>query len=62
MVKVMRKVNKSKKSNIRCINCKFFGKRVIDSGFCKLNEKNKNYWNCCKSFKWSEDIEDKNDG
>jgi hypothetical protein len=27
-----------------------------------LHEKNKNYWNRCKNFKWSEDIEDKNDG
>jgi hypothetical protein len=27
-----------------------------------LHEKSKNYWNCCKSFEWSEDIEDKNNG
>lgn len=58
----MRRVDKSKKSNTRCSNCEFWDRELSDSGFCKLHEKNKKYWNRCKNFKWSEDIEDKNDG
>lgn len=58
----MRKVDKSKKSNTRCCNCKFWDGELSDSGFCKLYGKNKNYWNRCKNFNWSEDIEDKNNG
>lgn len=61
MVAVMRRVDKSKKTNTRCSNCEFWDGELSDSGFCKLHEKNKNYWNRCKSFKLSKDIEDKND-
>ena len=42
-----RKVDKSKKSNIKCEHCEAYDK---DSGWCCIQEKEKNYWNRCKDF------------
>lgn len=51
----MRKLDKSKKSNIKCEHCKY----MIEAGFygekpylCDLNSKPINYWNRCKDFEW----------
>ena len=44
-----RKVDKSKKSNIKCEHCEAYDK---DSGWCCIQEKEKNYWNRCKDFIW----------
>ena len=41
-----RKVDKSKKSNIKCKHCAHYP-------FCVLTGENKkNYWNRCKQFEW----------
>lgn len=48
-----RKVNRSKKSNIKCEHCQYWTKF---EDFCILLKEHKNYWNRCKSFKWREDI------
>ena len=45
-----RKVDKSKKSNIKCEHCEAYDK---DSGWCCIQEKEKNYWNRCKDFIWN---------
>lgn len=44
-----RKVDKSKKSNIKCEHCEAYDK---DNGWCRIQEKKKNYWNRCKDFIW----------
>ena len=44
-----RKVDKTNKSNIKCENCEAYDK---DSGWCYIQEKEKNYWNRCKDFIW----------
>lgn len=44
----MRLIDKSKKSNIKCENCRHFVancKRVLNGQF-------KDYWNRCKQFDW----------
>ena len=44
-----KKVDKTKKSNIKCEHCEAYDK---DSGWCCIQEKEKNYWNRCKYFIW----------
>ena len=58
-----RPIDKTKKSNIKCVNCQFwcewsyYGKDKTH--YCK-NEKSqhydrqRNYWNRCKQFEWAE--------
>lgn len=52
-----RKVDKSKKSNIKCEHCKYFIDYTIPH-LCQ-NENSKrwqvNYWNRCKHFEWSDE-------
>lgn len=45
-----RKVDKTKKSNIKCEHCEAWDK---DSGWCCIQGKEKNYWNRCKDFIWN---------
>lgn len=54
-----RRVDKTKKSNIKCEHCEQFGmpkKNTYDDTFCKLTGQPKKYWNRCKQFNWAEDI------
>lgn len=54
-------IDKSKKSNKRCINCEFWDKAtVLPMKFyddpdrnCDKSGKDINYWNCCKMFQWN---------
>lgn len=48
----MRKVDRSKKSNIKCEHCKFWNKEAM---ICLRHNIPKNYWNRCKDFEWKED-------
>ena len=48
-----RKVDKTKKSNIKCEHCEswnFDDKK--NEGWCSTHQKPKNYWNRCKDFIW----------
>ena len=45
-----KKVDKTKKSNIKCEHCESYDK---DIGWCCIKEKKKNYWNRCKDFIWN---------
>lgn len=49
----MKPVDKSKKSNRRCINCGNYVDWPVEK--CVLSGGSKNYWNCCKNFVWRED-------
>lgn len=51
-----RPLDKSKKSNIKCEHCLFYDKptQYDEKPWCCLHETEKNYWNRCKDFKWSE--------
>lgn len=51
-VRVMRTVDKTKKSNIKCEHCCHFS-AVGD--FCLLKEIPRHYWNRCKEFKWRQE-------
>lgn len=48
----MRKVDKTKKSNIKCEHCLAFDNDKECGGWCAIHEKPKNYWNRCKQFIW----------
>ena len=52
-----RKIDKTKKSNIKCEHCKHFDCPIDEHSFCMLKEENKNYWNRCKDFEWSKDFD-----
>lgn len=58
----MRKLDKTKKSNIKCEHCKYATERSV-AGFgepnymCKLKSNLVNYWNRCKDFEWHEKYE-----
>ena len=45
----MRTVDKTKKSNIKCEHCIAFDRK---SGWCCIQQRQKNYWNRCKDFIW----------
>lgn len=47
-----RKVDRSKKSNIKCEHCKFWDKETMK---CLRYSIPKKYWNRCKDFEWRED-------
>ncbi len=59
----MRKIDKTKKSNIKCEHCLFWNcTNMADNGYqaiclCKDGPKydmQTNYWNRCKNFEWKE--------
>lgn len=64
----MRILDKSKRSNIKCRNCKWYTKSLsfyttsfdpITYCKCETSPHYKgwvNYWNICKKFEWREDI------
>lgn len=47
-----RKVDKNKKSNIKCEHCIYCDKDKVKGFWCSINEKEVNYWNRCKCFSW----------
>ena len=47
-----RKVDKTKKSNIKCEHCEAFDSDKECGGWCSIHSKPKNYWNRCKQFIW----------
>lgn len=51
-----RKVDKTKKSNIKCEHCIAWDRPTKEEpfldGWCCIHECRKNYWNRCKDFKW----------
>ena len=51
-----RPVDTSKKSNIKCEHCLHYDKsqEYDQKPWCSLHEVEKNYWNRCKDFQWSE--------
>ena len=51
---MMRTIDKTKKSNIKCEHCLFRDKPTEQSSkyWCALHQTEKNYWNRCKDFKW----------
>lgn len=52
-----RKVDKTKKSNIKCEHCEAWDFDDEENrGWCCIIEKEKNYWNRCKNFIWKHDI------
>ena len=59
----MRSVDKTKKSNVKCEHCEYFCKDYDEDNncrevqYCGLTGEDKNYWNRCKYFKWSREIE-----
>ena len=49
----MRKLDKSKKSNIKCEHCEAFDNDKLEGGWCCIHQVPKNYWNRCKQFIWN---------
>lgn len=47
-----KKVDKTKKSNIKCEHCIAYDKDKENGGWCSIHEKTVNYWNRCKDFAW----------
>ena len=47
-----KKVDKTKKSNIKCEHCIAFDNDKKCGGWCAIHSKPKNYWNRCKDFIW----------
>ena len=45
-----RPIDKTKKANIKCEHCKYWG----DKNKCEITNELKNYWNRCKQFNWKE--------
>lgn len=54
-----RKIDKTKKSNIKCEHCEHWGgwKRQV----CDISGEAKYYYNRCKKFEWASDKEYKNE-
>lgn len=50
----MKKIDKTKKSNIKCEHCKNFKGQEV--GECKLNGDKKYYYNRCKNFEWNKKL------
>ena len=48
-------IDKTKKSNRRCINCEHFPMRTscYKPRHCDLADRDIEYWNCCKAFEWA---------
>lgn len=63
------KIDRSKKSNRRCANCKHWtgvytklpvgqwSWQTQTGVMCPVVNKQKQYWNCCKNFEWNPDKE-----
>lgn len=56
-VKQIRKVDKSKKSNIKCEHCDFCSDCVCTNS-CSPKKGKVNYWNRCKCFRWKKEYEE----
>lgn len=61
---VKKPIDKSKKSNRRCVNCEHWKDRTIIHDFrskftanCDTIGCSINYWNCCAYFEWAKDKE-----
>lgn len=56
-----RPIDKTKKSNHRCINCIHWAEKrpyhavtCFDPQFyCPVGKRDMDYWNCCKQFEWN---------
>ena len=57
-----RPVDKTKRSNRRCVNCRYWSTSVLNSNYrpykdhsyiCAHSGKSIDYWNCCSKFEWS---------
>lgn len=53
-INMVRKVDITKKSNIKCEHCRWFNGTDCQEG--GKYRKQTNYWNRCKRFKWRDDI------
>lgn len=53
-----RPIDRTKKSNIRCVNCRYADVNEQRDYWCSLYDVPKHYWNRCKEFEW-EKSEDK---
>lgn len=50
-----RPLDKTKKSNIKCEHCQFYGlidQNEINTKYCRIHQIEKNYWNRCNQFEW----------
>ena len=45
----MRKLDKTKKSNIKCEHCEYWDDK---NGYCKFHREEKWYYQRCNDFKW----------
>lgn len=57
----MKKVDVTKKSNIKCEHCQHYHPRdgkIHNDWHCGLTGEAKNYWNRCKNFEWKKEIVD----
>ena len=55
---IKRKVDRSKKSNIKCEHCKHWaGKSADINKVCNVTGNVRNYYNRCKNFEWKDDEE-----
>ena len=59
-------IDRTKKSNVKCEHCKFWCEWSIDGKnkdyYCKnpcspQYNNQRNYWNRCKQFAWTEEVE-----
>ena len=51
-----RMVDKNKKSNIKCEHCENWTGYINNEARCKLNDKEKAYYQRCKQFQWKSSI------
>lgn len=55
---IKRKVDKTKKSNIKCEHCKHWTDEFSDVDMvCNITGKVRNYYHRCKNFEWKDDEE-----
>ena len=61
-MKDARTIDKSKKSNHRCVNCahwakkRSYGRSIWDHAFwCDTGGRSMDYWNCCSKFEWNQE-------
>jgi len=47
-----KKLDATKKSNIKCTNCKHWKANSNGEMICFITKEPKNYWNRCKGFQW----------
>lgn len=61
-MKEKKPIDKTKKSNRRCVNCEhyphkgtYYTNRDVIEHPCEVSGKRVDYWCCCKEFEWSRD-------